>query len=118
MIFASVADDNDPAKAILDEYVTHDKQLFRLGACMGLGLAYAGSKKKDVGDRLLEALVDPKSTMEVIGVTAIALGQIFVGTCDGDYTEVKRRRTCQPLALTIALIITFSIACSTCSLAA
>jgi len=87
VIFASVADDNDPAKAILDEYVTHDKQLFRLGACMGLGLAYAGSKKKDVGDRLLEALVDPKSTMEVIGVTAIALGQIFVGTCDGDYTE-------------------------------
>lgn len=87
VIFASVADDNDPAKAILDEYVLHDKLLFRIGACMGLGLAYAGSKKRDVGDRLLEALVDPKSSMEVIGVTALALGQIFVGTCDGDYTE-------------------------------
>jgi 26S proteasome regulatory subunit N1 len=32
-------------------------------------------------------LDDPKSNMEVIGVTAVALGQIFVGTCDGDVTS-------------------------------
>ena len=30
---------------------------------------------------------DAKSNIEVIGVTSLALGQVFVGTCDGDCTE-------------------------------
>ena len=32
-------------------------------------------------------LDDPASTPEVLGAAALALGQIFVGTCDGTVTE-------------------------------
>lgn len=36
---------------------------------------------------VLEAFVDPKSSAEVIGVSAIALGQIYVSTGNGEVTE-------------------------------
>jgi hypothetical protein len=36
---------------------------------------------------VLEAFVDPKSSMEVIGVAAIALGQIYVSTGNGEVTD-------------------------------
>ena len=36
---------------------------------------------------MLPVLEDSKSTMEVLGVTALALGQIHVGTCDGTVAE-------------------------------
>ena len=38
-------------------------------------------------DLLLPVLDDKKSTPEIIGATALALGQIFVATCDGTITE-------------------------------
>ena len=36
---------------------------------------------------VLEAFVDPKSSMEVVGVAAIALGQIYVSTGNGEVTD-------------------------------
>jgi len=87
IVTAGVADDNDPAYALLDDYVCHDKMIYRVGSIMALGLAYAGSANQMVGEKLCEALADPKSNMEVIGATCVALGQIYVGTCDGDITE-------------------------------
>lgn len=40
IVCASVTDDNEPAMAILPDYVTHRSQMLRTQACMGLGLAY------------------------------------------------------------------------------
>lgn len=61
--------------------------LFRIGANMGLGLAYAGTAFETVSELLLPVLEDSLSSMEVLGVTALALGQIHVGTCDGTVAE-------------------------------
>lgn len=87
MVNAGVTDENDPALALLSEYVEHTNMVLRLGAVSGLGLAYAGSGREDVSALLLGALVDPKSTQEVVALTAVALGQIHVGTCNGDVSE-------------------------------
>merc|ERR1711936_1130916 len=59
----------------------------RLGAIFGLGLAYAGSNRQDVISLLLPVFTDSKSSMEVIGVTALACGLIAVGSCNGDVTS-------------------------------
>jgi Proteasome/cyclosome repeat len=41
-------DDFDPAFALLSEHVTAADTGVRLGAIMGLGLAYAGTRREDV----------------------------------------------------------------------
>lgn len=53
-----------------------------------LGLAYAGSNKNDVITCLLPVFSDPKSNMEVLGMAALALGMVCVGSCNGDVTGV------------------------------
>jgi len=87
IINAGVSDENEPAKALLTEYVLSSTMAFRAASVAGLGMAYAGSGNEEVGALLIPALVDPLSTMEVVGATALALGQIYVGTCDGNVTE-------------------------------
>jgi len=91
MVCASVADDADPARAILAEpkinFHVHKTQIMRSACCMGLALSHAGTADEEIGAKVLEAFVDPKSTMEVRGVAAISLGQIYVATADGEVTE-------------------------------
>ena len=43
-----VQDECDPAYALLCESVNHDAANVRIGAIMGLGLAYAGTQKAEV----------------------------------------------------------------------
>ena len=43
-----VQDECDPAFALLCESVNHDDPVVRIGAIMGLGLAYAGTQQTDV----------------------------------------------------------------------
>lgn len=43
-----VQDENDPAYALICESVNHDDPNVRIGAIMGLGLAYAGTQKAEV----------------------------------------------------------------------
>lgn len=54
---------------------------------MGLGLAYAGSNKQSVSDLLLPLFADPSTPMEVIGIAALALGNVFVGSADGEISS-------------------------------
>ena len=62
-------------------------QILRVGSILGLGLAYAGSNRSDVLKVLLPVLTDDKSSMEVVGVTAIALGLVAVGTTNQEVGE-------------------------------
>ena len=60
----------------------------RIGAIFGLGLAYSGSNRAEIIQLLLPVLADATiaSNMEVIGVTALALGLISVASCNEDVT--------------------------------
>lgn len=55
-----------------------------LFAILGLGLAYAGTKRDDVIALLLPVLSNPKSTTEVVALAAISCGLIAVGSCDAE----------------------------------
>lgn len=55
-------------------------QVIRIGAILGLGLAYSGSNREAVLNVLTPVLSDEKSSLEVVGITALACGMIAVGT--------------------------------------
>ncbi len=40
--------ENDPAYALLNDFVDNQDPVVRIGAIMGLGLAYAGTQKEEV----------------------------------------------------------------------
>ncbi|XP_034193451.1 regulatory particle non-ATPase 1 [Osmia lignaria lignaria] len=76
----------DPALALLSDYVLHSSNIMRIGAIVGLGLAYAGSNREAVLSLLVPVLSDPKSNWEVIGVAGLALGMVAVGSCNAYVT--------------------------------
>eukprot|EP00112_Aurelia_sp_Birch-Aquarium-sp1_P012638 Seg2658.4 transcript_id=Seg2658.4/GoldUCD/mRNA.D3Y31 product="26S proteasome non-ATPase regulatory subunit 2" protein_id=Seg2658.4/GoldUCD/D3Y31 len=88
IVNSGVKNECDPALALLSDYVMHNNNTMRLGAITGLGLAYAGSNREDVLGFILPVLSDSKSSMEVVGVAALACGLISIGTCNGDVTSV------------------------------
>lgn len=87
IVNAGVRTDCDPALALLSDYVMHTSLPLRRGSALGLGIAYCGSNRDDVIQILLPLLSDPKSSMEEIGIAALALGMISVGSCNGDVTS-------------------------------
>uniref|UniRef100_A0A8D0CC95 26S proteasome non-ATPase regulatory subunit 2 n=1 Tax=Scleropages formosus TaxID=113540 RepID=A0A8D0CC95_SCLFO len=87
IVNSGVRNECDPALALLSDYVLHNSNIMRIGAIFGLGLAYAGSNREDVLSLLLPVMGDSKSSMEVVGVTALACGMISVGSCNGDVTS-------------------------------
>lgn len=63
LVNCGIRNECDPAFALLSEYVSSSSQTLRIGAVLGLGLAYAGSRRKDVTELLSAALTDEKSEM-------------------------------------------------------
>jgi 26S proteasome regulatory subunit N1 len=56
--------------------------MVRIGALLGLGIAYAGSAREDVRDKLFPFVSDTSATadMEIVAIAALALGIVYVGT--------------------------------------
>jgi 26S proteasome regulatory subunit N1 len=48
---------------------------------MGLGISYARTHKEDVSELVLPLVSDGSQTMETIGLAALSLGMVFVGSC-------------------------------------
>eukprot|EP00818_Percolomonas_sp_WS_P003022 CAMPEP_0117448368 /NCGR_PEP_ID=MMETSP0759-20121206/7362_1 /TAXON_ID=63605 /ORGANISM="Percolomonas cosmopolitus, Strain WS" /LENGTH=881 /DNA_ID=CAMNT_0005240747 /DNA_START=72 /DNA_END=2717 /DNA_ORIENTATION=+ len=77
---------SDVPFALLQEYINDDNQDMRIGAILGLGIAYAGSANEDILEELLPILADNDQPIDVVAFTALALGQIFVGSCNEEVT--------------------------------
>ncbi|XP_060516372.1 26S proteasome non-ATPase regulatory subunit 2 [Cylas formicarius] len=80
IVNCGVRNECDPALALLSDYVLHNTNIMRIGAIVGLGLAYVGSNREAVLSLLFPVFSDPKSNMEVIGMAALACGMIAVGS--------------------------------------
>ena len=70
--------------ALLSEHVNDAKATYRIASIVGLGLAYAGTRRADVLDLLLPLVSDTTLTMEVSSMAALSLGLVFAGSCNGD----------------------------------
>mmetsp|Transcript_17190 Transcript_17190/g.44108 ORF Transcript_17190/g.44108 Transcript_17190/m.44108 type:complete len:912 (-) Transcript_17190:167-2902(-) len=82
-----VQNENDPAFALLYESVSKDNPAIRVGAIMGLGLAYAGTCKEEVQELLVPIVIDTDVPMEVAGFAALSLGLVFVSTQQEDCVQ-------------------------------
>ncbi|XP_065095519.1 26S proteasome non-ATPase regulatory subunit 2 [Ochlerotatus camptorhynchus] len=91
IVNCGVRNEVDPALALLSDYVLHQNSTMRIGAILGLGLAYAGSNRSVVLELIGSVFSSERrtgSTMEVMGIAALSLGMIAVGSCNSDVTEV------------------------------
>lgn len=61
IVNCGVRNECDPALALLNEYVMNQNQKLRIGAVLGLGLAYAGSQRSDVSQLMIDVLLDRQS---------------------------------------------------------
>lgn len=76
---SQVHDENDPALAILSEFIESDKPILRTTSIMGLGIAYSGSNRDDLKELFLPIISDTSLDTQISGMAAFALGQIFLG---------------------------------------
>jgi 26S proteasome regulatory subunit N1 len=81
--------DADPALALLGEDANSaNKNInIRVASIMGLGLAYAGSNKEELLERLLPIVTDTNLDMQLSAMAALSLGLIFVGSAQSDVSE-------------------------------
>lgn len=87
VVNSGVHDEADPALALLDEYLDSDGEsdsLYQSSALLGLALAYAGSRRQDLLDRLVPLISDVNLSIEISSLAALALGHIFVGSANGE----------------------------------
>ncbi|PFH34288.1 proteasome 26S regulatory subunit [Besnoitia besnoiti] len=59
----------------------------RVGAVIGLGCAYAGTKRADVMEALTVVIVDSSLPVECSAFAAVSLGLVFVGSCNQEAAE-------------------------------
>ena len=85
---SGVRNECDPALALLTEYVENKAPAnIKMGATLGLGLAYAGSAREEVLELLMPLVADIETSLEVVAMAALSLGLTFVGTCNEDISQ-------------------------------
>lgn len=87
IISANINDEAEVSLGLLQEYVLDPKKIFQTSAINGLGIAYAGSANEEVLNLLLPLISDTEISLEVSCLASLALGHVFVGTCNGDITS-------------------------------
>lgn len=90
IVNCGVRNEVDPALALLSDYVLHTNSTMRIGSILGLGLAYAGSNRAVVIELITTVFSSERrsgTTNEVLGIAALSLGLIAVGSCNSDVTE-------------------------------
>ena len=87
IVNAGVQNECDPALAVLSDYINHKNNNIRIGAILGLGIAYAGKNRADVISLISNVVSDSAANMEIVGVSALSLGLIAIGTANGEVTS-------------------------------
>lgn len=87
LLSANVRHDVDPPLAMLEEHISSDLPSIRHGAIVGLGLAYAGTEKKEIKDFLLPIVMDGDISADTASLAALSLGLTFIGSADEDLSD-------------------------------
>lgn len=87
---SGIRDEMDAAFYLLQEYIQNEEGVSDevvTSAITGLGIAYSGSQNSSILDLLTPMVSDPNYSLEVQSLSALALGHVFVGTCNGEITD-------------------------------
>jgi 26S proteasome regulatory subunit N1 len=84
---SGVWDENDPTKAMLLEALESEEPTVKLGAVIGLGLAYTGSSRGDFKDILEQLINNETLSIETCACSALSQALINVSDCDEDVSN-------------------------------
>jgi 26S proteasome regulatory subunit N1 len=87
IVNSGIKNETDPVYAILLEKLESSKQIHKMGALMGLSLAYAGSARADLIEAITPLILDTSNTIELQAVASLSIGLICTGTCDDDAAQ-------------------------------
>jgi 26S proteasome regulatory subunit N1 len=88
LVNSGIKNHNDPVYAILLEKLeSSTKQIHKIGALIGLSMAYAGSARADLLEAISPIVLDTSNTLELQAIAALAIGIIYTGTCDEDAAQ-------------------------------
>lgn len=80
IVNSGVRNEMDPVFALLSDYIdASNSKIVRMGAILGLGLAYVGTHREDLTELLSPILEDADAELDLVCMAALALGMIFVG---------------------------------------
>lgn len=77
----------DPALGLLSDKLADPHRETRIGAILGLGYAYAGTRKEEIKELLMPIVADGEQPSEVQSFAAYAMALVFPGSCDEDISE-------------------------------
>ena len=85
LVNSGVTNEVDPVQAILIEKLETCREAdLKIGALMGLSFTYAGSARADLLEQISPIILDPDNSTQLQAVASLAIGLIYVGTCDED----------------------------------
>ena len=88
IVNSGIKNECDPVVAILLEKLEQtSKSNLKIGALMGLSIAYAASARSDLLEAISPIILDSSNTIELQACAALAIGFIFTGTCDEDAAQ-------------------------------
>ena len=70
-----------------EEKIEKDDGVLKIGAIVGLGIAYAGSEREDILEVLAPLILDENYNIDINALASLNLGLIFVGSCNVDVAE-------------------------------
>ncbi|XP_037457858.1 26S proteasome non-ATPase regulatory subunit 2 homolog A-like [Triticum dicoccoides] len=87
IVSSGVKNYRDHALALISEYSKGAASVTRIGGFLGLGIAYAGSRKDELKSHFSSTLSNPQTPLEDLVFSAISLGLVFVGSCNEEIAE-------------------------------
>jgi 26S proteasome regulatory subunit N1 len=94
IVSSGVRNESDPALALLGDYISNPSVIVRRAAILGLGIAYAGAQRLEIVDMISPIVANTEGLVDFAEVAfgALALGTIFVGSCDDEICTILLQR--------------------------
>eukprot|EP00921_Rhytidocystis_pertsovi_P005417 GHVQ01009328.1.p1 GENE.GHVQ01009328.1~~GHVQ01009328.1.p1 ORF type:complete len:526 (-),score=74.58 GHVQ01009328.1:636-2102(-) len=87
LVSSGVKNECDPALALMADSLESTDPMAKMGAVVGLGFAYGGTRREDVLEQLIPMIIDTSYSIELSAMAAVTLGLIYVGSCNQDVAE-------------------------------
>ena len=84
---SGVVNECDPAWALLAEHLESETPILKLASVLGLGFAYAGSKREDLMENLTPIILDTSCSLECSAMAAVSVALIYVSSGSDDIAQ-------------------------------
>ena len=84
---SGVVNECDPAWALLAEHLESETPILKLASVLGLGFAYAGSRREDLMENLTPIILDTSCSLECSAMAAVSVALIYVSSGSDDIAQ-------------------------------